>query len=467
MTKQSKYDLTIIGSGPGGYVAAIRAAQLGMKVAVIEREKVGGVCLNWGCIPTKALLKSAEVVRIAKKSREFGVHCENVTVDFPAVIKRSRQVANRLSKGVGYLLKQNNVEIIHGTGSFLDPHELAITDAAGKELQSIESQYYLISTGARPRNLPGLELDEKKLISYRRAMTLEEMPSSMIIIGAGAIGVEFAYFYNSMGTDVTLIEMLPQILPLEDAEIVEPLHRALKKSGLKIAVDTRIEKVDRLAAGVTVHGTTPDGEQKWQAEVCLVAVGVQANSDGMGLETLGIQTENGFIITDDAYRTSVPHISAIGDVIGAPMLAHAASHEGIAAVEAMAGSHVHRIEPDRIPSCTYCHPQVASIGLTESQAVEKGYEVNIGRFPFVAAGKAVAYGERDGLVKLIFNKEDQKLLGAHIVGLEATELIAELGLAQAMGASPESIAWAVHAHPTLSEAVSEAALDALGRAIHK
>lgn len=466
MTDTRNLDLAILGSGPGGYVAAIRAAQLGMKVAIIEKENLGGVCLNWGCIPTKALLKSAEVAHVIKRANEFGLKAGDIEVDFSAIIKRSRQVANRLSKGVSFLMKKHNVQIFEGTGQFKNAKKLVVTDAKSKEVATIQAERSLLATGARPRNLPGLELDGQKLISYREAMTLKEQPQSMIIIGAGAIGVEFAYFYNSIGTDVTLLEMMPQILPLEDAEIVMTVKKSFEKSGIKIATDAKVEKVHKIQKGIKVMGSTPQGEQTWQADLCLVAVGVQANSDNIGLEDLGIETDRGFVKTDEAYRTSLSNIWAIGDLIGAPMLAHAASHEGITAVEAMAGLPVHKVDANKVPSCTYCHPQVASIGLTEVQAKEKGLDVNIGRFPFTASGKALASGERDGMVKLIFDKKYGELIGAHIVGADATEMIAELGLAQTHEAIPETIAATVHAHPTLSETMMEAALDALGRAIH-
>ncbi|MBU0519968.1 dihydrolipoyl dehydrogenase [bacterium] len=466
MSNTPKYDFTVIGSGPGGYVAAIRAAQLGMKTAVIEREKIGGICLNWGCIPTKALLKSAEVLNTVRKSHQYGIKVAEPEVDFAAMIKRSRQVSDRLSKGVGFLLKKNGIDVYQGHGLLQDKNSALVMDESGNDSATISSDKFLLATGARPRNLPGLELDEKQIISYRRAMTLPEQPKSLIIIGAGAIGVEFAYFYNAIGTKVTLVEMMPQILPFEDSETVEIAFKSLKKSGIEIVTDTTVMLVDKSADGVSVTGKNSDGERSWQAELCLVAVGVQANSDGMGLSDLGVQTERGFVTVNDAYRTNVDNIWAIGDLIGAPMLAHAASHEGITAVEWMAGLDAHRIDPSRIPSCTYCQPQVASVGLTEIEVLERGTKYRVGRFPFVASSKAVAAGEREGLVKVIFDDKVQQLYGAHIVGAEATELIAELGLAQIQPNPFEALVSTVHAHPTLSEAVHEATLDALGRAIH-
>ncbi|MCX6640020.1 MAG: dihydrolipoyl dehydrogenase [bacterium] len=466
MADETNFDLTVLGSGPGGYVAAIRAAQLGMKVAIVERENLGGVCLNWGCIPTKALLKSAEVAETIRRAQEFGLKVGDLQIDFPAIIKRSRQVADRLSKGVSFLMKKNKIQVISGTGHFKTPKSLIILDANGKKSGEVKAERFLLATGARPRNLPGLELDGQKLISYRQAMTLAEQPKSMIIIGAGAIGVEFAYFYHTLGTQVTLVEMLPQILPLEDAEIVKTVHKSLEKAGITIAVSAKVEKVEKTRKGVKVVGKLGNEVQTWEAALCLVAVGVQANSDGIGLEDIGVTTEKGFIKIDSQYRTSCSNVWAIGDVIGAPMLAHAASHEGITAVEGMANLPAHKLNSNRVPSCTYCQPQVASIGMTEAKALAQGHKIKIGRFPFSALGKAVAIGEREGMVKLIFSEPYGELLGAHIVGHDATEMIAELGLAQTHEAIPQSIADTVHAHPTLTEAVMEAALDALGRAIH-
>lgn len=466
MTENEKFDLAILGSGPGGYVAAIRAVQLGMKAAIIEKENIGGVCLNWGCIPTKALLRSAEVLSLMRRGDEFGLKCDEIEINFPAIIKRSRQVANRVSKGIAFLLKKNNIQVFSGIGRFGPGGDIFVSDRDNEIIAEIKADRYLLATGARPRNLPGLELDGKKVISYREAMTLPESPESIIIIGAGAIGVEFAYFFHSIGAQVTLIEMMPQILPQEDAEIVEVVHRAFKKSGISIAVNTLVETIHKTEGGVRVEGNILGEKKSWEAQICLVAVGVQANSDGIGLEEMGVQTEKGFVLVDDTYRTPASNIWAIGDLIGAPMLAHAASHEGITAIEAMQGIPAHRLNAERIPSCTYCQPQVASIGLTEKQAQDRNIKVRIGRFPFVASGKAVAFGEREGMIKLLFDDQRGNLIGAHIVGAEATELIGELGLAQTFGATPENIAASVHAHPTLSESIAEAALNAIGRAVH-
>lgn len=466
MPENNSFNLVIIGSGPGGYVAAIRAAQLGMTTAIVERESLGGICLNWGCVPTKALLKSAQVVHTLRNASQYGVNATGMEINFPAMINRSRQAAKRLSTGVGFLMKKNGVRVFNGSGFIKDHHTVVVTDETSNDTATLQADRILLATGARPRNLPGLELDGEKLISYRQAMTLPQQPRSMIIIGAGAIGVEFAYFYNAVGTDVALLEMMPQILPLEDAEIVAVVHKSLVKSGIKIATEARVGQVEKSGQGIKVYGTTPEGESNWEAEICLVAVGVQANCNGIGLEELGVELEKGFVKVDDVYRTSAENVWAIGDLIGAPMLAHAASHEGIVAVEAMAGLPVHRVDPLRVPSCTYCQPQVASVGLTEAAALDRGLRLRIGRFPFVASSKAVAAGEREGMVKLIFDASSDALLGAHIVGAEATEMIAELSLAQMHPSPLTAITSTIHAHPTLSEAVLEAALDATGKAIH-
>lgn len=466
MLSGNPFDLTIIGSGPGGYVAAVRAAQLGMKVAVVERGELGGICLNWGCVPTKALLKSAEVAQLLRRASQYGLKAGSFEVDFPAIIKRSRLAAKRLSTGVGFLMKKNGIRVFEGTGRLANSKTVMVHDEGGNERDAVKAERILLATGARPRNLPGLELDGKTVISYREAMTLPRQPKSIIIIGAGAIGVEFAYFYNALGTRVILLEMMPQILPSEDAEIVQIAHNSLEKSGIEIAVNVKVEAVEKTESGVKVHGGTAQGGMTWQADLCLVAVGVQANSDGIGLEELGIKTDRGFVQVDDTCRTSAENVWAIGDLIGTPMLAHAASHEGITAVEDMSGLLVHRSDPLKVPSCVYCQPQVASIGLTEARAQEMGVVTRIGRFPFVASSKAVAAGDREGLVKLIFDAGNNALLGAHIVGSEATEMIAEVGIAQILDSPFEAITSVIHAHPTLSETIGEAALDSIGQAIH-
>jgi dihydrolipoamide dehydrogenase len=459
-----QFDLVIIGSGPGGYVAAIRAAQLGLKTAVIERDKIGGVCLNWGCIPTKALLKSAEVFHHAKNAGEFGINYSDVNFDFSKIIKRSRDVALRNSKGVEYLFKKNKVELISGFGKITGKGKIEISKDE-KPVETVEAKHIVIATGARPRSIPSVKFDGKNIITSTEAMIPSQLPASLAIIGAGAIGVEFAYFYNAFGTKVTLIEMMPNILPIEDKEISKLLESNFKKSGIEILTEAKVENV---AAGEkpTVTVSIKDGKKEITADVVLVAVGVQGNVENIGLESVGIELERGWIKVDDFGKTNVQGIYAIGDVAGPPWLAHVASKEGIVCVEAIAGKNPQPIDWDNIPGCTYCQPQVASIGLTEEKAIASGHAINVGRFPFTASGKARAIGETDGLVKLIFDAKYGELLGAHILGADATEMIAELGIAKALETTPTGIINTIHAHPTLSEAVMEAAENALGHAIH-
>ncbi len=466
MAELKKYDLVVLGGGPGGYVAAIRAAQLGMKVGCVERDKLGGICLNWGCIPSKALLKSAEVMWNFKESKEYGISYDNLTVDFKKVIKRSRDAANRLSNGVEYLFKKNKIEKIGGYGKFLTNNKLSVLDTYGKEVAQVEAKNIIISTGARPRELPGIKIDRKKVITSTEAMILESIPKEMIIIGAGAIGAEFAYFYNAFGSKITLIEMMPNILPVEDAEVTAQLEREFKKQGIEILTDTKVESAAAQGSGVQVKISNKKGSQTLKADVALVAIGIQGNSDGIGLEQIGVKVEKSWIKVDKTnYKTDAPGVYAIGDVIGAPWLAHVASAEGIRCVERIAGVETEVLDYGSIPGCTYCQPQVASIGLTEAKAKEQGYETKIGRFPFTANGKAIATNEAVGFVKLIFDAKYGELLGAHIIGHGATELIAELGVAKKLETTPEEIIRTVHAHPTLSESVMEAAEDALGHAI--
>jgi len=466
MAESKTYDLVVVGSGPGGYVAAIRAAQLGMRVGCIERDKLGGICLNWGCIPSKALLKSAEVMWEFKKSKEFGISYDNLKVDFDKVIKRSRDVADRRSQGVEYLFKKNKIDKISGTGKFLTANKLSVVDNYGKEVAQVEGKNILISTGARPRELPGIKIDRKKVITSTEAMVLGAIPKGMIIIGAGAIGAEFAYFYNAFGTKVTLIEMMPNILPIEDVEVTAQLTREFKKQGIEVMTETKVESAVASGDGVSVKVSNKKGTQELKAEIALVAIGIQGNSDNLGLENIGVQIEKSWIKVDKAtYKTNVNRVYAIGDVIGAPWLAHVASAEGIRCVEGIAGVETEPIDYNSIPGCTYCQPQVASLGFTEAKAKELGYETKIGRFPFTANGKASATNEAVGFVKLIFDAKYGELLGAHIIGHDATELIAELGVAKKLETTPYEIMRTVHAHPTLSEAVMEAAEDALGHAI--
>lgn len=460
------FDLIILGGGPGGYVAAIRAAQLGLKTAVVEKEKIGGVCVNIGCIPTKALLKNAEIYEHFKHASEFGFSYDNLKFDYKTIIKRSRDVADANSKGGDFLMKKNKIEVIKGTGSFMDKSTLSVKDASGKEICHAKAKHIVIATGARPRMLPGLKPDGKKILTSTEAMMNTEPPKSIIVIGAGAIGIEFAYFFHTFGVKVTVVEMLPTILPVEDEEVSQALAKILAKKGLEIYTDTKVENVDTSGKGVKVTVSNKEGKKTLEADQCLVAIGVQANSENIGLEKIGVTTEKGWIKVDAYGKTNVPGVYAIGDIIGAPWLAHVAEHEGIVCVEKIAGKDPHPVDYDSIPGCTYCQPQVASIGLTEKKAKEKGYTVKVGKFPFSASGKARAIGERDGFVKVIFDAKYGELLGAHILGSEATEMIAEFGMAKAMEATYKEFAHTVHAHPTLSESMMEAALNAYGEAIH-
>lgn len=461
------FDLAVIGAGPGGYVAAIRAAQLGMRVTLIERDRLGGICLNWGCIPTKALLQNSLVLSLFRRAEEFGIHVENLRADFGHAVRRSRQAAERLSKGVDYLMKKNKVAVCMGEARLTSANELEVTDGAGKTVKAIEAERVLLATGSRPRMLPGLKADGKVVLTSTEAMLLPQAPNSMVIIGAGAVGVEFADIYHAYGTAVTVVEMLPTILPQEDAEIAGLLNRSLTRRGVRIMTGTKVEEVVVEGEGAKVRVSTDGKTEELAAETVLVAVGRAANSEVVGLNGLGVATERGFVAVNQWMEASVPGIYAIGDVVGGPLLAHKASHEGIVAVEKIAKLNgVVPIDHLKIPSCTYCHPQVASIGLTEARAKAEGYAINIGRFPFTASGMAIALGETEGMVKVISDAQQGRILGVHILGAEATELIAEAGLALSTGASPETIARSVHAHPTRSEAMGEAALAALGRAIH-
>jgi len=461
-----KVDLAVIGSGPGGYVAAIRANQLGLKTVVVEKAELGGICLNWGCIPTKALLHSATLYNQIKHAGDFGVRVQEATVDLAKMVKHSRATAHRRSKGIEFLFRKNNVTVLRGRAALAGPGRITVTTTEGKE-ELLEAKNILIATGARPRTLPGVEFDGQQIITSREAMVQEQLPESMIIIGAGAIGVEFAYFYASLGVRITLVEMLPQILPIEDAEVAEVVAKAFKKLGVTILTRTRVERVSKTKTGVQIAISNQKGEQILQAAQTLVAIGVIGNVENLGLEALGVKTEKGFIPVDRrTFQTNVASVYAIGDVIGAPWLAHVASAEGIAAVEHLAGKNPTAIDYDSIPGCTYCQPQVASFGLTEQKAKEKGVEVKIGRFPFRANGKSLAMGESEGFVKLIFDARYGELLGGHIVGAEATELLAELGVAKTLETTAEEIIQTIHAHPTISECIKEAAEDAFGKAIH-
>ena len=459
-----KYDVLVIGSGPGGYVAAIRAAQLKLKTAIVERDSLGGICLNWGCIPTKALLKSAEVFEEFKHAKEFGIKAEQVEADFAEIIKRSRKVAQINSKGVEFLMKKNKVDVIKGTAQ-LKKAGLVEVDNDGKK-SDVQTKNIIIATGGRPRSIPGIEIDGKTVLSSKEAMSIDKQPESLVIMGAGAIGVEFAYFYNSIGTKVTLVEMLDSILPIEDKEISDILTKNFKKAGINILTGTKVEGLKKSAKGVEVTVSSGDKKEVLSAEKALMAIGIQGNVENLNLDAVGVKHEKGAIKVNDWYETGVPGIYAIGDVIGPPLLAHVASDEGIVCVEKIAGVDTHPVDYESVPGCTYCQPQVASIGMTEEKAKAAGYDIKIGKFPYAASGKARAIGAREGIVKLIFDKKYGELLGAHIIGEEATELIAELGIAKSLEATPVELRRTMHAHPTLSEMIMEAAGDADGNAIH-
>ncbi|MBU2636175.1 MAG: dihydrolipoyl dehydrogenase [Bacteroidetes bacterium] len=442
----------------------MRASQLGFKTAVVEKDKLGGVCLNWGCIPTKALLKNAEIYNHFKHANEFGITYQNLEFDFKKIIKRSRDVVLRNSKGVEYLFKKNKIDHISGFGKIIGKGKIEVSKD-GKPVETVESKHIIIATGARPRSIPDVAIDRKKIISSSEAMILQEVPKSMLIIGAGAIGVEFSYFYNTFGTKVTLVEMMPSILPIEDKEITKLLESNLKKVGIEIFTDTKVEKVT-VGGDVTLTVNTKEGAKELKGDVALMAIGVQGNVENIGLDEIGVKYEKSFIKVDKYYRTNVEGVYAIGDIIGQPLLAHVASAEGITCIEAIAGKSPAVVDYENIPGCTYCQPQVASIGFTEDKAIEQGYEIKVGRFPFAASGKARAIGETDGLVKLIFHAKYGELLGAHILGSDATEMIAEIGVAKTLGTTAHELIKTVHAHPTLSEAVMEAAANAMGKAIH-
>ena len=460
------YDLLIIGGGPGGYTAAIRGTQLGMRTAIVERERVGGVCLNWGCIPTKALLRNAEILHSFRRGEEWGITYENLQVDFGKIIRRSRGVSDRIVRGVEYLMKKNGIDVIPGNGRLVGPGTVEVR-AEGKPAATLRAAHVIIATGARPRTLPGVTIDRTRVITSTEAMSLTSQPKSMVIIGAGAIGVEFAYFYNSLRTKVTMIEMLPGILPVEDRELTRQLESSLKKQGIEILTETKVEGVRPSQNDVTLTVRTADGGiREVTGEVALMAIGVQANVENLGLENAGVTLEKGNVGVDVDYRTNVAGLYAIGDVIGPPWLAHVASAEGIHCVDAIAGRNPAPLDYSSVPGCTYCQPQIASVGLTEEKARAAGHELRIGRFPFRPLGKAVAIGESEGIVKLIFDAKYGELLGAHIMGSEATELIAELVVAKTLETTGEGLFRTIHAHPTLSEAVMEAAAAAYGEAIN-
>ncbi|MBI4605651.1 MAG: dihydrolipoyl dehydrogenase [Planctomycetes bacterium] len=458
------FDLTVLGSGPGGYVAAIRASQLGMRTAVVERDRLGGVCLNWGCIPTKALLKLAEEHEVLKDAASRGFVVSEVGVDWGKLIRRSREAAEKLSRGVSALMKKNKVSVVSGSGRFLTPNRLSVRGAGGKTTE-ISTKHMVIATGARAASIPGAEIDGKRVISYREAMVLPERPRSLTVIGAGAIGLEFAYFYSAFGAEVTIVEYLDRILPSGDDEVCAALARAFKRRGMKVHTSSRVESVTATATGTRTAFVKDGKAEAVDSEVTLVAVGVKANVEDLGLEGIGVALERGAIRVDDHLRTSVGSVYAIGDVCGPPALAHVASAEGIHAVEHIAGKAPEPIDYSCIPACIYCHPQVAQVGLTEREAREAGRDVLVGRFPFSANGKSVAVGDGEGFVKIVGDARHGEILGAHIVGSEATELIGEVALAKAAELTVHDIHRAVHAHPTLSEALMEACADWAGEAI--
>jgi dihydrolipoamide dehydrogenase len=459
------YDLIVIGSGPGGYVAAIRASQLGMKVAVVERESLGGVCLNWGCIPTKALLKSAQVFEYLKHAGDYGINVQDYKVDFNGMIKRSRDVADGMSKGIQFLLKKNKIDVINGSGKLQSGKKVLVTAADGTT-SSYEANHIMLATGSRSRELPNLKQDGKKVIGYRDAMSLPTQPKSMIIVGSGAIGCEFAYFYNSIGTKVTIVEFMPNIVPVEDEDISKQLARSFKKSGIDIMLESTVESVDSSENLCKVKVKTKKGEEIIEAEIVLSAVGIAPNIENIGLEEVGVITDKGKVLVNDFYQTNIPGVYAIGDIVKGPSLAHVASAEGICCVEKIAGLHVSPINYGNIPGCTYCSPEIASVGLTEKAAKEAGYELKIGKFPFSASGKAKASGASDGFVKVIFDAKYGEWLGAHFIGANVTEMIAEVVVARNLETTGHEIIKSIHPHPTMSEAVMEACADAYGEVIH-
>ena len=460
------YDLIIIGSGPGGYVAAIRASQLGLKTAIVEKEHLGGICLNWGCIPTKSLLKSAQVYRYFTHAADYGVTLEGTArPDYAAMVARSRGVAEGMSKGVQFLLKKNKIDVIWGRGKLAGKGAVTITDAEGKT-SSISASNILLATGARPRELPHLPIDGKKVIGYRQALALPQQPKTMLVAGSGAIGSELAFFYQSIGTQVTLVEFMPQIVPLEDEEVAKYLERSFKKAGMKVMVNSTVESVDTSGSGCVVTLKTAKGVETQQADMVLSAVGITPNIENIGLEELGIETEKGRVKVDAHYQTNAGGVFAIGDIIATPALAHVASAEGIACVEHIAGLNPEPINYKNIPGCTYTAPEVASVGMTEKAAKEAGYNVKMGKFPFTASGKASAAGAKDGFVKLVFDEEYGELLGAHLIGEGVTEMLSGLVVARNMEVTAHELIKSIHPHPTMSEAIMEAAAAAYGEAIH-
>jgi len=465
---ETQADLAVIGAGPGGYVAAIRAAQLGLKTAIIEREQLGGICLNWGCIPTKALLRTSELYHAMRRAGEFGLACDNVRFDIAKVVERSRKVAERLSNGVAYLMRKNKIEVIKGVGRLAGEGRIAVTGVSGEALPGIAAKHIIVATGARARTLPGLEPDGKLVWTYKEAMVPPSFPKSLLIVGSGAIGIEFASFYRSLGAEVTVVELLPRILPAEDAEISELARKAFARQGIVIHTETQVTNILKGADSVAAAMKKSDGRtEEIAVERVILAIGITGNVEGIGLEEQGVKVEKGHIVVDEWCRTGIPGLYAIGDVVGPPWLAHKASHEGIVCVEKIAGiDGVHPIGASNIPGCTYSSPQIASVGLTEEKARDGGREVRVGRFPYSANGKAIALGETEGLVKTIFDERSGALLGAHIIGAEATELIQGFAIARTLETTEAELMATIFPHPTLSEMMGESVLDAYGRALH-
>jgi len=461
----SNFDVIVLGSGPGGYVTAIRASQLGLKTAIIEKESLGGVCLNWGCIPTKALLKSAQVFEYLQHASDYGLKAEGVDKDFGAVVDRSRGVADGMSKGVQFLMKKNKIEVINGYGTLKAGKKISVKDESGKETEYV-AKHIIIATGARSRELPSLPQDGKKIIGYREAMSLKEQPKKMVVVGSGAIGVEFAYFYHTMGTEVIVVEYLPNIVPVEDEDVSKQLARSFKKSGIKVMTSSEVTHVDTSGDGVKVNVKTAKGAEIIPADIVLSAVGIKSNIENIGLEAVGIKTDKDKIAADEHYKTNVEGYYAIGDVTPGQALAHVASAEGILCVEKIAGMHVEALDYGNIPGCTYCIPEIASVGLTEKQAKEKGLDIKVGKFPFSASGKAKASGASDGFVKVIFDAKYGEWLGCHMIGVGVTDMIAEAVVARKLETTGHEVLKAVHPHPTMSEAVMEAVADAYDEVIH-
>ncbi len=458
------FDVIVIGAGPGGYVAAIRASQLGQKVAIVEREHMGGICLNWGCIPTKAMLRSSEVFHLMHRAKEFGLKADNIGYDLDAVVKRSRGVAKQLNSGVGHLMKKNKVTVFMGAATL--PAKGRVSVKTDKGTEELTAKNIILATGARARELPGLEADGKRVWTYKHALVPPHMPKKLLVIGSGAIGIEFASFYNTLGADTTVVEVMERILPVEDAEISAFAKKSFEKQGMKIITKAMVKKLDRGADKVTAHIEVDGKIQTQEFDTVISAVGIVANTEGLGLEALGAKIDRSFVVTDEYCRSGVEGLYVIGDATNGPWLAHKASHEGVMVAELIAGGHPHAVKPEQIAGCTYCHPQVASVGLTEAKAKERGFDVKVGRFPFIGNGKAIALGEPEGMIKTVFDAKTGELLGAHMIGAEVTELIQGYVIGQKLETTEQDLMETVFPHPTLSEMMHESVLDAYGRVIH-